>query len=175
MEEQKRGRGRPPNTKSPDRERQDDPQKDEVIARCVGHLIWLGFTQRGHNGVYAVVARCAREVLDRHDHTDKRLPLGEERVEQIYEVWREQDFRRQWARKNFAKNSLQDRVPCADDGNQKQTLHELAAELLRNGGRAPRDGDAIGIGHGDATMTPKAHAEYVENGVGFIGKNGVIK
>lgn len=183
-------RGRPRNAESTDRERQDDARNDEVIARSVGRLIGFGFPQRGDDGVYATVANCAREVLARVDRsTSTRLPLSADRIEQIYEAWRMQDFRRQWARKNFTKDSLQNRVPNTYDGVGKRSLADLATELLLNGGYLrktvldtvtyidPWTGEEKEmaryvedmIGHRDAVMTPKAHAECVENWIGVVG------
>lgn len=175
---EKRKRGRPRNAESPDPDRKSDTQKDEVIARTVGRLIWMGFPQRGEEAVYATVARCARDVLKRFDRTTStQQPLSSERIEQIYKLWKKQNFRRQWLRKNFTKDSLQDRIPWASGGAGKRTLSDIAAELLQNGGYLPKTvydtyidpwtGEEKAryledmIGHADPDVTPKAYAEYL--------------
>lgn len=170
-------RGRPRNADNPEL-----AQVDPVIARTVGQLVWYGFPLRGESGVCATVARHAAEVLWRRD--GRGLPLSADRVEQIYEAWKAQDFRRQWARRNFTKESLQARVPFVD--GRRAQLEELTLELLRNGGRPRRtllavddglithDGTARfledAIGDGGAELTPKAQAEILKGP--YIGKRG---
>jgi hypothetical protein len=124
MEKERRPRGRPRNAVSPDRARREDVRKDETIARSVDHLIWLGFPE---DGVYATVARCAFEVLRRHNHADELGPLRARQIEHIYKTWRDQGIGRH-GRKLFTKESLQARAPAG------RSLAELATEMLRNDG-----------------------------------------
>lgn len=165
-----RKRGRRPNVDTPEIAR-----KDEIIRRSVGHLIWFGFPQRGEDGVYSVVARCAADVLDRRDSYG--LPLSADRIEQIHEAWKARDWRRQWARKSFVKTSLQDRIPYTESGAARRSLQDLAMELLQNNGYRrktvydtyidPWTGEQKVryledmIGDADAELTPKAHAAYL--------------
>jgi len=170
---EKRKRGRPPI--AADRRL---AAMDETIARTVGHLIYLGFPQRGKSGVYSIVASCAAEVLGRHiDGEETPRPLSASRIEKIYEEWRAKDFRRQWSRGSFTKDSLHDRVPFAPGGRSRKRLRELAMEMLGNNGELrktvyethvnPWTGEEVTryaedmIGHGDAELTPKAYGKYL--------------
>ena len=182
--EKKRGRGRPRNAESP--ERREDVQNDEIIARCVHALIWFGFSQHGTNSVYAMVGRCAKDVLGRHNHREepdgKPGPLSATQVRRIYEAWRDQGIGKP-RRKNFAAHSLKDRRPYTSDGAAKRSLKDLAIEMLGNDGqirKAELDDDLTYIdpwtgeekvlvryvedmfGHGDAEMTVGARAKYLE-------------
>lgn len=179
MEKQKRGRGRP--RKSPDIVR-----SDEIVARCVHTLIWLGYSQHGENSVYATVGRCAEVVLGRHNHREepdgKPGPLSGGQVKRIYDDWRKQGIGR-GGRKNFTADSLKDRRPYTSDGAARRSLKDLAMEMLGNDGRLRKmvlDDDLTYIdpwtgeekvlvryvedmfGHGDAAMTAGAGAKFLE-------------
>jgi hypothetical protein len=121
---EKRKRGRPRNAESPDRARRDDVRKDEIIARCVHNLVWFGFPE---DGVCTTVARCAFEVLRRHNHADTPGPLRGRQIEDIYKTWRDQGVGRH-GRRLVTKESLQARAPTG------RSLAEIATEMLRNGG-----------------------------------------
>ncbi|MCA8435347.1 hypothetical protein [Burkholderia seminalis] len=124
MDQQKRGRGRPRNAESPDRERREDVRKDEIIARCVHHLVWFGFPE---DRVYETVARCVFDVLRRHNHADEPGPLRGRQIEHIYKTWREHGSGRH-GRRLFTKESLQARAPAG------RSIADLAIEMLRNEG-----------------------------------------
>lgn len=122
-------------------------QKDEAIARTAQALIMWGFSRRTKKeedakiAVYEVVGKLAKEILNRTDFcgTDPYgMALGPDRIEQIHEEWRAKEKRRAReearmgpaGRAIFMKKSLQRRAP-------NKSLEDIAAILLRNGGKWP--------------------------------------
>lgn len=178
-EQQKRTRGRPRNSASP-RLR----ESDIAIAKTLYTLRNWSFSVRsigGTEGAAELIGIVARRVLGRTD--SKGQPLGPDRVEQIFEAWRDdpEGFAREpggW-RSNGTRlkvmpwegKATRPRNPKAGTGlvdNRpfwyprgaaagEATDEELIAELLRNGGRWPH---ALPQPGGDPALTTKQRERW---------------
>lgn len=158
-EQQKRRRGRPRNSASP-----KIRAADVAIAKTLYTLRNWGFSVRstcGAQGAAELVGIVARSVLGRTD--SKGQPLGPDRVEQIFEAWRDEPegFARgpggwratgirlkvmPWEGKITRTRNPEDGLGLVDNrpfwyprgvAAGEATDEELVAELLRNGGRWP--------------------------------------
>lgn len=172
MVEQKRGRGRPPNSGARAR-------ADEAIARTVLQLLRWGFTLRSHGpnqGVAELVALEAARTLSVVDSDG--LALGPDRVRQIFNDWYRSAGRaasgwklpahraapRPWTRVVLnappgGGHGLAELRPLSLSGRlgEEATLQDYIAELLRHGGRWPH---ATRRPHGDPHVTEKGWAEW---------------
>jgi hypothetical protein len=144
--------------KSRGRPRKDDDAILQVIGESVWQMSMMGFPLRSGNGlpgVYESVGQAARTILGKVDHND--LPLGPDRIEQIYEGWRQMETARrkaakQWPlgrRERYTKQSL---LALRPGGTQE----EIALLLLKCGGKWPHERIS---GSGDMELTSRALAE----------------
>lgn len=158
-EQQKRKRGRPRNSASPKLR-----ASDVAIAKTLYTLRSWSFSVRSTGdteGAAELIGIVARRVLGRTD--SKGHPLGQDRVEQIFEAWRDdpEGFAREpggwrangvrlkampWEGKTTRSRNPQTGLGLLDNrphwyprgySEGEATDEELIAELLRNGGRWP--------------------------------------
>lgn len=158
-EQQKRKRGRPRNSASPKLR-----ASDIAIAKTLYTVRSWGFSVRstgGTEGAAELIGIVARRVLGRTD--SKGHPLGPDRVEQIFEAWRDdpEGFAREpggwrangirlkmmpWEGRTARTRNPKDGLGLVDNRPHwyprgvaagEATDEELVAELLRNGGRWP--------------------------------------
>jgi hypothetical protein len=175
----KRGPGRLRNSLSP-----KIRQADLAIAKTLYTLRNWGFSVRsagGTKGAAELIGLVARGVLGRAD--SKGQPLGPDRVEQIFEAWRDdpEGFAQEpggWRSNGVRLNVMpwegkttRTRNPGAGLGlvdnrphwyprgysEGKATDEELIAELLRNGGWWPHAHPHL---WGDYALTPKQQARW---------------
>lgn len=151
----KRGRGRP--------RASDDPRIAKAYA-CVGRTVWQlgcwGFDLRKQ--VFPVVARLSADILKLQNADG--LPLGPDRIEQIYKAWLPQSesgwvrngqrlpLTRPWS--YISKDHLEASRP------QAQGLGELAKQLLERDGHW---GDHAPRYLGDPVLTAKHEKQLFEN------------
>lgn len=150
-------------------------EADKIIARTVERLIMFGFSGKGV--VFEAVGIGARKVLSRKD--SKGLPLGPDRIKQLWEKHRPEGWERYWTdedkqrlrpvrpRHLYTKESLRRRCP---DG----PLANLVEELLANGGHYSGD-EVCGALSRDLDLSPKSEAALNKFAprVGGRRKNGV--
>ena len=173
-EQQKRKRGRPRNSASP-----KIRESDIAIAKTLYTLRNWSFSLRsidGTEGAAELIGIVARRVLGRTD--SKGQPLGPDRIEQIFEAWRDdqEGFSQEpggWRANGirlkvmpWEGKTTRSRNPKAGFGlvdNRpfwyprgvaagEATDEDLVAELLRNGGWWPHARPQL---WGDHALTPK--------------------
>jgi len=140
MDDRKK-RGRPRNATN-----KDIARADQIIGLTVHTLSMWGFPlRRAGNGIYEVVGKAAQVTLRRVDHVG--LPLGPDRIEQIYKTWRkaEKDLRnwQNWDGRSVPLPPLQE--PTRYEviylrqlrPRRKWALPRYARSLLKSGGVWP--------------------------------------
>lgn len=156
---EKNRRGRPRNATSP-----RTLAADKAISLAVHQLARWGVplrTSANSVGAFEIVGLRARSILQRHDH--EGMPLGPDRIEQIFEAWysSEDSSRRRagkwplFKRSRYIRASLQETVPLAVT---RLTIENVVDELLANGGRSPWSSPRY---TGDLQLSPK---EYENKG-----------
>jgi hypothetical protein len=140
-------------------------EADLTIALTVQQLLMWGFPLRGRNGVRAVVAQLAQDVLRRLGHSGAHpQPLSDERVEQIFKRWRKKERDR---RKNTTEWPLEERYRytaqslARDRPDHRRGLRHYARKLLQNGGKWPWEHIPDEFNYSRAQLSLKAHKEYL--------------